>query len=293
MPPPGPAPIRRKDRTLSAVAHLTVVADTHLSADAPEAVENWEAVLAYVEAQQPDLVVHVGDVSLQGETNPVDLTFARSQLERLGAPFAVVPGNHDVGDIAAFSGEPADMVNETRRAHWIDAFGSDRWEVDLGAWRVVGLNAQLFGSHMSAEHEQWEWLEDRLGGEDDQHRALVVHKPVAASDEEQEASPRYRFIPVEAQAHLAALTKDAPIKVVFSGHVHQSRQFTFAGTLHAWAPTSWAVLPESMQATIGGRRCGLFNVELGDDGNVAVDLLEPAGMTQLMVGQNAPHRYSH
>ena len=63
-----------------------LVSDTHLSPDAPEAEANWAAVLRYVAAAAPDLVIHLGDLSLDGARNARDLDYARRQLDLLPVP---------------------------------------------------------------------------------------------------------------------------------------------------------------------------------------------------------------
>ncbi|HEX6420490.1 MAG TPA: metallophosphoesterase, partial [Acidimicrobiales bacterium] len=74
---------------------LLVVSDTHLSPRTPEADTNWDAVVRHVAATRPDLVVHAGDVSLDGALAPGDLDHARRRLDRLPVPWRAVPGNHD------------------------------------------------------------------------------------------------------------------------------------------------------------------------------------------------------
>ena len=81
-----------------AAARVILVSDTHLSASAPQAQANWDAVVSYVGACAPDLVIHLGDLSLDGARNAMDLRHGRTQLDRLPAPWRAVPGNHDIGD---------------------------------------------------------------------------------------------------------------------------------------------------------------------------------------------------
>ena len=69
----------------AAPAQLVVVSDSHLSGRAPEAERNWSAVVDHVHRTRPDLVVHVGDLSLDGENDAEDLDYAREQLGRLCA----------------------------------------------------------------------------------------------------------------------------------------------------------------------------------------------------------------
>jgi 3',5'-cyclic AMP phosphodiesterase CpdA len=49
-----------------AAARVVLVSDSHLSASAPQAQANWDAVVSYVAAALPDLVIHLGDLSLDG-----------------------------------------------------------------------------------------------------------------------------------------------------------------------------------------------------------------------------------
>jgi hypothetical protein len=81
-----------------AAARLILVSDTHLSASAPQAQANWDAVVGYVSACVPDLVIHLGDHSLDGAHHAAHLRYGRTQLDRLPTAWRAVPGNHDIGD---------------------------------------------------------------------------------------------------------------------------------------------------------------------------------------------------
>ncbi len=84
---------------VAAPAQLVVVSDSHLSGRALDAERNWSAVVDHIRRTAPDLVVHVGDLSLDGEHDAADLDYAREQLGRLApTPWIAVPGNHDIGD---------------------------------------------------------------------------------------------------------------------------------------------------------------------------------------------------
>ena len=52
------------------------------------------AVVSYVGACAPDLVIHLGDLSLDGAGNAADLRHGRIQLDRLPVAWHAVPGNH-------------------------------------------------------------------------------------------------------------------------------------------------------------------------------------------------------
>jgi 3',5'-cyclic AMP phosphodiesterase CpdA len=268
-----------------------VVSDSHLSARVADTGRNWSAALRYMQAAEPDFVIHVGDLCMDAIHDPQDLVYGRAQMDRVPAPWRAVPGNHDIGDAPSASIDPGEVVNPERVARWCDQICPDHWAIDLGAWHLVGVNAQLFGTGLPAEEDQWAFLEDELvrtnGAE--RQRVLVVHKPVAASDRELAAAPHYRFVPAPARDRLWKQVKQGGVGAVLSGHVHQSRVLQLDGVTQLWAPTTWAVLPDSMQGTIGSKRCGLLQLELHDDGPPTYEVVEPQGMAQLVISGGVPH----
>ena len=73
--------------------------------------------------------------------------------------------------------------------------------------------------------------------------------------------------------------------------MHQFRSLEFDGRSHVWAPTTWAILPDSWQRTIGTKRCGVVHFELSD--TVTHRLVEPDGLRQLVIGEDTPLYYPH
>ncbi len=272
---------------------VVVVSDSHLSPRAPEAAGNWSAVTRYVDDVRPDLVVHVGDLSLDGQHDPEDLRHARRELDRLGSPWVAVPGNHDIGDNPVVGADPDEVATADRRSRWLRVVGDDYWSVGLAGWRLLGLDAQLFGTGLDAEGEQWDFVQAELGRP--ARSILITHKPLTATAGELAAAPPYRFVPAPGRDRLAGLLDGGGVEVVVSGHVHQYRSFGHGAQRHVWAPTSWAVLPEAMQASIGAKRCGILALELPDDAGAeaAVELVEPDGLAQLTLAENAVDPYAH
>jgi 3',5'-cyclic AMP phosphodiesterase CpdA len=249
------------------------------------------ATLRHIEAAEPDLVVHVGDLSMNGAHDARDLTHGRARMDQVPAPWRIVPGNHDIGDTISAHIDPGDVVTPDRLARWCDLFGPDRWVVDLGRWRLIGVNAQLFGSGLPAEVEQWDFIDDELARLREARRRLllVIHKPVTAPGAELAAAPPYRFVPSPARDRLWERAHAAGAQAVLSGHVHQSRSLQVDGVTQLWAPTTWAVLPETVQRTIGVKRCGLMELELPDDGPFVHEVVEPDGMAQLVISEELPY----
>jgi hypothetical protein len=272
--------------------HVIFVSDTHLSPDTPEAQQNWAAVARYVTAAAPDLVVHLGDLSLDGARNPADLAHARGLLDQLPVPWAAVPGNHDIGD-NPWPGAPSGLaVTQGRRQYWRDAVGADYWSLDIGDWTLLAVNAQLAGSRLAAEAGQWSWLEDQLRSADPGQRiALLAHKPLTAPADELAAAPPYRFWPAAARDRFTHLFAGRQPALFVSGHVHQSRQLRLDGTCHVWVPTTWAVLADHAQPVLGAKRCGVLSLTFGPGPVPEPQFHEPDGIRHLIQGVDIPDPY--
>jgi 3',5'-cyclic-AMP phosphodiesterase len=275
-----------------AAKHVIFVSDTHLSPAAPEAQQNWAAVVRAICAAAPDLVIHLGDLSLDGARNPADLDHARGQLKLLPVPWTAVPGNHDIGD-NPWPGAPEDiLVTEGRRQRWLDVVGADYWCIDLAGWTLLALNAQLAGSGLEVEATQWSWLEDQVRRTSPGQRiAVLAHKPLTASADELAAAPPIRFWPADSRDRLSRLFAGRPPALVVSGHVHQSRQLRLDGTRHLWAPTTWAVLPDHAQPVLGAKRCGVLSLTFGPDPAPHPEFCEPEGIRHLVQNVDIPDPY--
>jgi 3',5'-cyclic AMP phosphodiesterase CpdA len=275
-----------------AAQRVIFVSDTHLSPDAPEAQHNWAAVVRYVSGAAPDLVIHLGDLSLDGARSAADLDHARRQLDRLPVPWAAVPGNHDVGDNPLPDGPDGLSVTEGRRQRWLDVVGADYWSLVISDWTLLAVNAQLPGSGLAAEASQWSWLEDQLRSASASQRiALLAHKPLTASADELAAAPPYRFWPPASRDRLQQLFAVRPPTLFISGHVHQSRQLRVDGTSHVWVPTTWAVLPDHEQPVLGAKRCGLLSVILEAGQTPEPQFHEPDGISHLILNVDIPNPY--
>jgi 3',5'-cyclic AMP phosphodiesterase CpdA len=272
---------------------VVVVSDTHLSLTTPEAAANWDSIVRYVTDTQPDLVIHLGDLTLDGTHSRIDLQLGRRQLDRLPVPWYAVPGNHDMGDNVG-ADLPADyLVTAERRQRWLDIIGPDYWSLTVGGWTVLAINAQLFGSGLAAEDAQWAWLQGQFSARGGTFTALVSHKPVRAAAAEIAAAPPRWFVPEEARERLRDLAGGRPPELVLSGHLHQQRLLHLGGAEHLWAPTTWAVTPAGAQRPLGIKRCGIVSLELTGRTPVRPQFIEPDGMMQLTVAVDIPDPYRH
>jgi 3',5'-cyclic-AMP phosphodiesterase len=237
-------------------------------------------------------VIHVGDLSFDGAHDVEDLRHARRQLDRLPVPWHAVPGNHDVGDNPWPGAPDGSTVDNDRNRRWLDVVGADHWSLQLDGWRLLAINAQLLGSGLPGETRQWTWLQAQLDeGADAKGTVMISHKPLTASDGELDAAPPYRFVPQPARDRLMALMRGRNVALVVSGHVHQYRRLVVDGVRHLWAPTTWAVLPDEVQPTLGTKRCGVVTLDLTDHSALDPEMVEPDGLSQFMLAPDIPAQY--
>src|SRR5262245_24708214 len=76
---------------------IVQVSDTHVSRKRAYFVDNWDVFVDEMSRTRPDRIVHSGDVAFDGAADGDDLAFARSEKDRLAAPWLAIPGNHDTG----------------------------------------------------------------------------------------------------------------------------------------------------------------------------------------------------
>jgi hypothetical protein len=73
---------------------IALIADTHLSARAPECVANWHAARRAVERLGADLTVNLGDITLDGQGDPNAVFIMQSASSLTIADGAASPGAH-------------------------------------------------------------------------------------------------------------------------------------------------------------------------------------------------------
>ena len=278
---------------MSRTHHVLVITDTHLARDNPSSIEQLAAIAAHTAHVGYDAIVHLGDVCVDAPGHPEQLLVARAALGELAGPLHVIPGNHDVGDCPHACRHPDEVVDGARLSRWAQVFGADRWRVDLGRWTLLGIDAQVGGSDLPVEHEQWAWLREELVLAAGEARRVVLcsHRPVAAPEDVDDDDRRAWYVPDVVERGLQELVDGgAPIELVLSGHVHQSRTIERAGVVHRWLPSSWAYLPGFVQASMGTKEVGVAVLTLAED-RARVEPVGVPGLRQFEVGVDVPSPY--
>ncbi|ALN71411.1 metallophosphoesterase [Aureimonas sp. AU20] len=265
---------------------IVQISDTHLSPREPRFDANWQAALAFLKELQPDLVIHTGDLALDGADEArgeAELAHGAAAMAGLGDNALILPGNHDVGHFPGM----AQPVNAERLERWTRLVGPDRFCVDRGGWRLVGLNALLFGqaalggeeAACAAEAAQWLFLEAALDGRDGRPVAIFSHKPVFVERIDEGETGYWGLRPAE-RARFMALCEAHDVRLHASGHLHSPWIGQHAGLAITWAPSTAFVLGEGERLGASGRSLGLVLHELTPDGTVDSRLLAVPGLEE-------------
>lgn len=249
---------------------LVQVADLHLSATRKYHHDNWERVAVWINREQPDLVVANGDFVLEDPDCEEDHASARAALAQLSVPRRHLPGNHDIGDNVLF-GKMAQRVNDERRARFLRYFDEERWAFDAAGWGFIGIDALLFGSGgQPAEAEQWDWIEASLRHYSGRPIALFTHKPMfldhPADPDYEDLTLRQSCIDRASRARLLALCQRYGVRLISSGHKHQTRAFSLDGIYHIWAPSTACVNGRPDALHWGVREVGFVDYRFTPDG---------------------------
>ncbi|WP_180900279.1 metallophosphoesterase family protein [Martelella soudanensis] len=198
---------------------IAVLADAHIGTEKPVFVPNWEKVVSHVnERSDIDLIVVLGDLTLDGAKLDADRAFGRDAIAALRAPVLVLPGNHDVGDIARDTLQPAD---NDRLAQWEKHFGPWHWHSDaVDGWRLLGVNSQILATGLPEESAQWSSLEQAAEGRGERKLALFSHMPLFLEHWDEPDRPAWA-IPAPARQRLRLLIEEHAIKAVIVGHIHR------------------------------------------------------------------------
>ena len=258
----------------SGATTLVLVTDTHLTPRTAAFSNNWRAARRWIESQQADLIVHLGDITADGESDPSEMDAAALEFSALRIPMRFLPGNHDIGDRPS-----AAALSQYRRC-----FGADRWTLDVAGWRLVGLNAQLLGMDAKIEEEQFAWLEARLAGSA-APVVLLLHKPLPVPfagnspslRARDVAEPSGRYVPAIPAERLRRLCATCDLRLIICGHTHQALTLPDGSSQHVWLPSTSFCFPDALQDRVGDKRVGVMRLQL-ENARYRMEWFTPPGM---------------
>ena len=249
------------------------ITDTHFSPTKRHFNGNWAPLLSWIEAQGPDLVIHTGDLTVDGADHADDIAFSMELMRQVSAPMLIVPGNHDVGHLPG-SQQPVDAV---RLERWNRIIGADRFVRDIEGWRLIGFNSLLLGMSDAAEEEQLAWLAEAFVGADGRRIALFTHKPLFV-DDPHEGDTGYWSVRPDPRARLYALMQSHDVGLVASGHLHWAWQGMWDETALVWGPSA-AFIIDTLEREMPGERLVGAVIHEFSGGTVTSQIVAVPGMT--------------
>lgn len=212
-------------------------------------------VFACLEREQPEFVVHLGDM-----VNPVPelptygeaVANFRDIAASVTRPLHLVPGNHDIGD-KPVSWMPAGTIDSESIAIYEEAFGRHFYAIEHHGIRFLVLNAALINSGVAQEREQRAWLEHEFAENAGVRTFVFIHYPLYVSDPDEAGS--YDNIEEPGRSWLMGLVCKYKPEALFAAHVHN---FWY----DVLGETETYVLPST--CFVRNDYSELFRVEAGD-----------------------------
>jgi predicted phosphodiesterase len=145
----------------------------------PEALE----VLRQVKAQNPHVVIHLGDIYYAGTASEIENYFYRPwqqilEPEKNGILSLVQPGNHDL----YAGGQPFyDLLDKLGQPASFFCVRNDDWQL-IGL--DTALHDQLGGPPTSLEPSELEWLRDKIENAGNRRTMLLSHHQLFSTNEQ-------------------------------------------------------------------------------------------------------------
>lgn len=224
-------------RPADVILRIAVIADTHIEPEheghVPRSNRRARAAVGWIQALQPDLVLHLGDVvhPLPGLADQDAAFDAAGRIHApVPVPMLVTPGNHDLGD-KPNPAMPAAPARDAWAAGWVGRIGP-LWQAHrIAGCRILLLCASLLGSGAASEEAQWTWLEAELIDAADRRERvfLATHYPPFIRDADEPG--HYDNLDPAPRARLLALATRHGVEAILSGHAHAFFLNEAAGTL--------------------------------------------------------------
>jgi hypothetical protein len=218
----------------------------------PRHRENWETAKAQILAIQPEFVLYGGDLTRDGSIHAWELEAIRAELEAMGLPYHVIPGNMDTGNkhtrIRGADPSRDDLalnITSAQLHNFEKIFGPAHWSFVHKNVRVSGFCDMLVNSGLPEEEQLWAWLEAQTKLPPAQHHLWLMHYAlfINAPDERNFAITRpdeylswYFAIDNPGREELLAVFTATGTTRVVTGHIHCRKEHCARGIHFDLAP---------------------------------------------------------
>ncbi len=226
----------------------------------PQHRENWQTARQQIIELKPEFLLVGGDLTRDGSIHKWELEEIKEDLDNMGIPYYVIPGNMDTGNKhtrkqGAMTDRDDISLNITSEQikQFESVFGPSKWTFQYRNVRVWGFCDMLVNSGLPEERELWDWLESQKNLPKTDHHiwlmhyALFINHPKEGNfditDPEQYLD-WYFSIDEPGRTRLLEIfqaTKGIYTTRVITGHIHCRREYFFDGIYFDFAPaTSFA-----------------------------------------------------
>lgn len=189
------------------------------SADHSPEMSIMGTIINQVNELDPDIVVFSGDL-VHWRTDSAAVADFDSLLGRFpaGLPVYCLPGNHDVGNEASAEDVEA----------FISHYGSDRFVHEGKSYTVIGYNSCVVKANTSAEHKEYQWLQEQLSNcRKNKPIIVVAHHPIFLYSADEPET--YENFPVEHREKYLSLLEQYKVDLYLAGHLHKSARGEYNG----------------------------------------------------------------
>jgi alkaline phosphatase D len=263
---------------------LVQISDTHLDPANADKMQRVQTAFKAALAQQPDLIIHTGDISDDGFRHKNMFEQIKTMFDAVGVPWHVVPGNHDIGEP-----EGEMIVRDAWLNCWHDVFRQDRFAIQQGQWYLIGLNTQIIGSGLASEDEQLKWLDEQLDtAQQHEHSVgIFMHQPPFIHEPQEVFGDKSDYWALRLNARLAMIERFSRphVKLIASGHTHWYRSTQFDDFKSVWCPST-DIIVDDAKYPAGGNRFGIIAYHF--DGHSFTDQLVEIDVPWQYHGFNRP-----
>lgn len=221
---------------------------------APAWAENWQMAMQQIRENRPEILLVGGDLTRDGSIHEFEFVEIKKDLDSLGVPYHVIPGNMDTGNKHAGCqgawnnrNDPDLNVTSDQLQVFIRHFGPINWTFIHKNVRFTGFYEAVAGSGLPEENDMWQMLEDLANRPRTTHHVAMTHYPLFmdAIDEDtfdltkpDEYLPWYFSVDREHRIRIAALLRQAGVSIVISGHIHCFKRDIADGIRYIKAPAT-------------------------------------------------------
>ncbi|WP_172979864.1 outer membrane protein assembly factor BamB family protein [Agromyces agglutinans] len=202
----------RADET--APLRFAVFTDTHANLEETARLENLARVFAAVEAEDPDFVLHCGDITDAGRESDFE-TYRSLIPAALWDRIRHVPGNHEIR---------WDITARERYERW---FGPTSYSFDVGGVHFIALDPTQALQEPGLFSDDLAWIRDDLAAAGDAPTIMFLHFPLGDRN----------FYVNDADEFLRTIDP-FPVRGIFAGHIHRNEITRFNGLTQVAAISS-------------------------------------------------------